>query len=467
MSNAKAFLILVFAALVIRAIVLLATPAMPEFRYFNVDEADYELIAKNLYEHNGYCYIKGQPTAFRPPLYPLMIAGVYQVVGGRSISAVRWSQALISAVTAGLIFSLGCLLFGRTAGLFAGAIFTVYPTMLEFVPQLLSETAFIFLLTGAVYLLVLAIKRGTAGMFALPGLAFGAAFLCRPVLFLFLVGLFLPMMLFLARRGVVQKPLMRGAVLLLSCATVVSPWAIRNYVVFSEFIPTDTHTGWVLWHNTKVHFSFDADLERAQREIEAQAASGKLTSEAFFDAVQRHNPYGAEAQLDGIRKAYNPAVMPQTETEISAFFTEKSLEFFRENKLGLVRDRIANFVNFWMPISSIEGRKGEYLYAYGVIAVFAAIGLVLAIKRRKLLELLPLLLLVANFWLTMTLVVYHSRLKMPADIVTIVLAGYSMDAIRREKGLKWLVCIAAAAIGLNLITALFLLPLKQLVKAVF
>ena len=467
MSNSRVFFIIAFSALVIRAIVLFGTPDPPEFRYFNFDEADYELIAKNLYEGNGYCYIEGQPTAFRPPLYPLMIAGVYHVVGERSLSAVRWFQAFISAVTAGLIFSLGCLTFGRAAGLFAGVIFAVYPTMLCFVPQLLSETAFIFLLTGAVCLLVLAIKKGAAVTFALSGLVFGAAFLCRPVLLPFLLGLFLPMMLFLARRGVIQKPLVRGAVLLLSCAIVVSPWAIRNYVVFSELIPTDTHTGWVLWHNTKVHFDFDADLERAQRDIEAQAAAGALTSEGFFDAIQKHSLFGAEAQLDGIRKAYNPATMPQTETEISAFFTEKSLEFFREHKLGLVRDRIANFINFWMPFSSIEGRKGEYLYAYGVMAVFAAIGLLIAVKRRRLLDLLPLLLIVANFWLTTTLVVYHSRLKMPADIVTIVLAGYSMDEIRREKGLKWLVCIAAGAIGLNLIAALFLPPLKQLVKAVF
>ncbi|MCD6327159.1 glycosyltransferase family 39 protein [bacterium] len=466
-SNRKTFLLITAAALFIRIVYLLLAPQTPVLTYYNFDEGDYELIAKNVYEGNGYCYIKGQPTAFRPPLYPLMIASIYQITGKRSHLAVKLTQALISAVTAGLIFLLASIVLSRAAGLWAGMLFCIYPIMLYYVPKLLTETLFIALLCASLCLLLFAVKRGAVKFYALAGLAFGVAFLCRPVLLPFLVGLFVPMIILLARRGAIKGPLVRGASLLLVFVVVISPWVIRNYVVFDEFIPTDTHLGWVLWHNTKVHFDFDADFEKSRREIDEAQAAGTLTSESFFDAIQRHAHYGAQAQQDGIRKAYDPTQMPQSETEISRFFIRKTFEFFRDKKLRLVRDRVANFINFWMPISSTEGRKGEYQFMYGVMALFALVGLYFAFKERRLLDLLPLLLIVANFWIATTVFIYHSRLKMPADIVTIVLAGYSIDAIRRAKGVRWLACLAAAAIGLNLIACFLLAPLKGLIKSVF
>lgn len=465
-SNSRIFLILLFCALIVRTIYLLSSPNIPQYRYFNFDEADYELIAKNLFEGNGYCYLRGHPTAFRPPLYPLVVASVYKASGTRNHAAVRWVQVLLSSATAGLVFLLGLLVFGRGAGVWAGAIFALYPTMLYYVPKLMTETLFIALLYASLVTVVLAIKRGAANLFAAAGLLFGVSFLCRPVLLPFIIGLFVPMMFLLSRRKVIHRTAVCSIAFLAVFVAAVSPWVIRNYIVFDEFIPTDTHLGWVLWHNTKVHFDFDADFAKSKREIDQAQAKGKLTSEGFFDAIQRHAHFGVQAQQNGISKAYGPAQVPRTETQISRFFVSKAVEFYGQHKFRFVRDRVANFINFWMPISSIEGRKGKYLYCYGVIALFAAIGLYLAIKKQKLIASLPLLLIVANFWIATTLIIYHSRLKMPADIVTIVFAGYSMDAIRREKGLKWLLCIAAIAIGLNLIAGLFLLSLKELVKAV-
>ena len=465
-SNSRIFLLIVFCALIVRTIYLLASPSTPQYRYFNFDEADYELIAKNLFEGNGYCYLSGHPTAFRPPLYPLMIASVYRVSGLRSHAAVKWAQVLISSATAGLVFLLGLLVFGRGAGAWAGAIFAVYPTMLYYVPKLMTETLFIALMCASLVVLVLAIKRNAVSLFAAAGLLFGLSFLCRPVLLPFIIGLFVPMMLLLSRRKVIHRAAVCSIAFLAVFVFAVSPWVIRNYIVFDRFIPTDTHLGWVLWHNTRVHFDFDADFARSRREMDELQAEGRLTSEAFFDAIQRYAHFGVRAQQNGIAKAYGPSQVPQTETEISHFFMNKAVEFYRQHKLRFLRDRVANFINFWMPISSIEGRKGEYLYSYGVIVIFAAIGLYFAIKKQKLVPSLPLLLIVANFWIATTLVIYHSRLKMPADIATIVFAGYSMDAIVREKGLKRLLCIAAIAIGLNLLAGLFLLPLKELVKAV-
>jgi len=467
LSNGAVFALIVAFALIVRVIYLVWVPSVPVLRYFNFDEADYELLAQNLARGEGLCYKPGEPTLFRAPLYPLFIAGVYTLVGRRSHTAVRFAQALLSATTAGLLFLLGTLVFGRAAGVWAGILMACYPTMLYYVPKLLSETLFIFLLAASLLSLVLAIRRGKVWLWIVTGFLFGLTFLCRLVLLPFLLLLLWPMALYLARRGVLRRPLVGLTAFYLAFGLAICPWVIRNYNVSGHFVPTDSHLGWVFWHNTRVHFDFDADFARARRELASQRAARALTSERFFDAIQKHSHFALDAQQDAVWKAYRPARLPQTELEISQFFLRKAIEFYRAHKLRFVRDRTANFLNFWMPISSIEGRKGEYLFAYGVILVFAAIGLFYAIKGRRLLASLPLLAIVVNFWLTTTLVVYHSRLKMPADIATILFAGYSIDAIRREKGLKWLLWIAATAIGLNLVASLFLLRLKELVKTIF
>ena len=466
MKTTRLFLIITAAAMVIRVVYLLMVPQVPEYRYFNFDEADYELIAKNLYEGRGFSYREDYPTAFRPPLYPLFVAGVYSLVGERNHAAIQWSQAVLSAVCAGLIFLVGQLVFGRWAGICAGAIFSIYPTMLYYVPKLLTETLFIALLAGAVCLLVAAIRGGTVLQFCLAGLGFGAAYLCRPVLLPFLAVLFPSAFLLLAKRRKLAKA---GLLLLgfyMAFAATISPWVIRNWITFHEFIPTDTHLGWVFWHNTGVHFDFDEDFSLSKTEIDAKAAAGQLTSESFFDAIQRYAHFGADAQRDGIRKAYHLTELPRTETEISRFFLGKTVEFYKANVLRLVRDRIANFVNFWMPISSIEGRKGEYLYTYGVIAILAAFGLVIVIKEHKLMDSLVLLAVVLNFWIATTLFIYHSRLKMPADVVTIVFAGFAIDWVWRRKGRLRLAALIGGAVAINVLLGRILIQLKELAKSV-
>ncbi|MCK7506149.1 MAG: hypothetical protein MZV70_20105 [Desulfobacterales bacterium] len=44
----------------------------------------------------GYTNQAGEPTAFRPPVYPLFLAGIFYTAG-HDLEWVRWVQALLGA----------------------------------------------------------------------------------------------------------------------------------------------------------------------------------------------------------------------------------------------------------------------------------------------------------------------------------------------------------------------------------
>ena len=65
------------------------------------DGISYDIIAYNLVQGNGFSL--EQPTAFRPPAYPLFLAGLY-LFASKSYILVHLVQAVLGAVTPLLLF---------------------------------------------------------------------------------------------------------------------------------------------------------------------------------------------------------------------------------------------------------------------------------------------------------------------------------------------------------------------------
>jgi len=42
------------------------------------DSADYDRLARSLAEGRGYTNTRGEPTSWRPPLYPAFVAAIYR-----------------------------------------------------------------------------------------------------------------------------------------------------------------------------------------------------------------------------------------------------------------------------------------------------------------------------------------------------------------------------------------------------
>ncbi len=86
-----AFLLLVILGVLFRlGFVLAADSRQLTFHSGGSDAPVYALLAENLLSHKGFTYA-GQPSAFRPPGYPLLLAAFMEVFGHHYITAVRVS----------------------------------------------------------------------------------------------------------------------------------------------------------------------------------------------------------------------------------------------------------------------------------------------------------------------------------------------------------------------------------------
>jgi hypothetical protein len=121
-----------------------------------------------------------------------------------------------------------------------------YPAFVEYTGSLLTETVYMLLLALAVLCLISEKPRGLSSVLV-GGLIFGLIALTRPegLLFIPFVTLWI-----LRQRGGLAG--FKTAALFLAVTLLVySPWVMRNYLVFKEFILATTGGGMVMWgaHN--------------------------------------------------------------------------------------------------------------------------------------------------------------------------------------------------------------------------
>jgi 4-amino-4-deoxy-L-arabinose transferase-like glycosyltransferase len=206
------------------------------------DEGDYDQLAVNLVQYGEFGFEPGQPTSLRPPLYPAMVAGIYQVAGVRNYQAVRLVQIALGLATAVVVYLIGRSAYGARVGLIAAAICCFYPSLVGAANLVLTETLFTLL----VCLFVLAMQRylssGNRLWLVNAGVTLGLAALTRSVLWLFPPLAFV-YLLFLGRERTWLSRLASAATLVLACGVTLAPWTIRNTLLQKTFTTVDVMGG--------------------------------------------------------------------------------------------------------------------------------------------------------------------------------------------------------------------------------
>lgn len=156
------------------------------------------------------------PTAFRPPLYPLLLGAVYSITGPKLGAAAALNVVLGTGVVV-LAALLAWRLAGRTAGVVTGIVTAVYPPLVFNDGPPLSEPLGLLLLL-VVALLLLDRRAAWAGA------ASGLFVLTRSSAQVFVVALAL---------WVLWRMGWRRALSYAVCLTLVlAPWVIRNWYRF-------------------------------------------------------------------------------------------------------------------------------------------------------------------------------------------------------------------------------------------
>jgi 4-amino-4-deoxy-L-arabinose transferase-like glycosyltransferase len=224
---------LVLVALAIRVIFVLATPD-----YTLVHDAiDYDRHAVSIANGHGFALSYGRPTAFRPPAYPIFVAGVYTLVGtedkAERIEAARLANAVVGTGIVALIALIALQLWGWREGLVALALGTAYVPLILVGQSVMSEPLFVLCLLGAI---ACVLRAGPYRWVIAAGVLTGLAILGRANAIILLA----PLAIALWKRPRRLGPPVALAVV---AALTVAPWTIRNYSTFHAFVPVSTQLG--------------------------------------------------------------------------------------------------------------------------------------------------------------------------------------------------------------------------------
>ena len=239
----------------------------------------YHVLATNLAEGRGYVMLRaegdhflagedGEPTAWAPPGYPVVLAAVYKLFGADAGSA-KVFNAVAGALAVAFTYGVGRLAFGhRTGGLGAGLL-AFFPGHVVWSSSVLSESLFSLLFVVALWaLLALRPTNQQAGLRETAALgrqrsahpaAWAAAL--RQAQGAVLFGALVALATLTRGQGAVLLPagvvfwlwrdgrgaaLRQGLVALAVVVTLMTPWFVRNLLVMDAPIPVSSNVGIVL-----------------------------------------------------------------------------------------------------------------------------------------------------------------------------------------------------------------------------
>jgi len=213
----------------------------------NDDPDGYRRLARNVVTNGTYGWHLSaggvvQPSAYRPPLYTLLIAACVAWPAGDPM-LIAWLHLAAGVATVVLVFVLAQRLGLARAAPVAAVLVACDPILLNQSTLVMTETLATLLAVVAWALLARAGPSWSMGRVAWAGAGLALAALCRPTFLVVLVTVAIALGL------VVPKGRRCRAVLAFAVAAllVLTPWIVRNQVQFGRSIVATTHGGYTLW----------------------------------------------------------------------------------------------------------------------------------------------------------------------------------------------------------------------------
>ena len=422
----KAVLLL---AIVLRLTVLLALPQVFAFERNNVIQGStaYDSYARNLLTTGVYGQQPGVPDAALPPLYSVVLAGLY-ALAGRGHLQLGLFHSLLDCASILMLVHIGRRLLpaGRTAGLLAGLAFALYP-YLVFQSLTLIDTPLFICLLHAFLLLLILLREGARAtrrtwlLAGLGGVMLGLSLLTRPAV----APLALLVALWFLLRLSLWQTILRLLPVALVAALLLLPWVARNFALYAAFVPTSTTSGANLWQGNNAE-----TVATLRAGYDVQWITGPQL-DAELDAPARDAALTALA-LDWLRA--NPELLP--ELWWVKLVTHWSIDVTPlRNPVGdeLLPDDPVNAYS--TPLFDQLGRQVHRLY-WGGLLLLALAGLALTRQHWRETSLLWLV----QLSMTLVYVIYHpsTRYRAPTDPLlflfsaSALLAAWRWWSIRRR-----------------------------------
>jgi 4-amino-4-deoxy-L-arabinose transferase-like glycosyltransferase len=198
-------------------------------------------IARSIAEGQGFSSPTDLPTgpsAWAPPLYPYILAGVFKLFGVYSaLSAwvILTFNSIFAALTCLTLYRIAERIYGPIVARATAWTWAVFPYAIYWPVRVVWETSLTTFLLSLALLLTLrmADQPPRLRMWILFGLLWGVIALTNTAIVSMFPFCLLWLLYRLPRRA---EQLVGAALCVLTAALVVSPWLLRNYEVFGKFI---------------------------------------------------------------------------------------------------------------------------------------------------------------------------------------------------------------------------------------
>jgi len=373
-------LAIIVLALALRAMFWLevAGPSAP----LRGDEIDYDAIARSVASGNGFSLSAGEPTASRPPLYPILLAGVYRIAGART-EAGKILQILLGGAIVLLTYLLARRLFGEIAALVTAVLVACNPSLIFISSYLLAENLYIVLLLSFLVLFA-----------AVSVLFFGA--------------------------GARGSRFARSIVVLAGVFCALAPWAARNEARFGKPILFTTHGG-ITFYQGNNRVAYDVPTYRG--------TVAPLDALPGLDDIKGKGEVAGDAEAWRLGMAFvreNPGLVARMAAwRFMRFWRLAGDAPFSGVKSGWWWDKGTRFGSLASSIDVV------FLFSVVVIPLFV-IGLAMTVRRARALVYLYGVILVH----TASAVVFFGslRARMGVEPIIAIFAGYCAARLltRRE-----------------------------------
>lgn len=209
------------------------------------DSGQYVWLAKSIL-HDRTFTLYGYPHSFRTPGYPAWLAFWYWL-SGSWFFAVAVIGSILGALTACFIYLVGRKIFSRNIALASAFLFALEPYGAHMAARPMTESLYALLIILSAFFVIkfyTSYGKRTFLFIILAGVVVGLAIWVRPQMWPFFVAIATIVFLLVPHQaGLTRKS---SILFLLTVLLVVSPWFIRNTLVWGE-TDISSQGGWNLY----------------------------------------------------------------------------------------------------------------------------------------------------------------------------------------------------------------------------
>lgn len=357
-----------------------------------VVEFDSDFIPKN--------FIDYKPTANQTPFFPYFLSIFYSITSDTvALFLVRFVHAIFSALTCVIVYVIALRLIHYKAAFILGILCTCYPLFISVILRIVPETFFTFFLSLTILYLLILKESPSRKNIIITGMLIGVTLLNSNVImpFIFLIGIWL----LLNIKDTFRNKLLKISFVFIITILVISPWLIRNFVVFNKFPLLKSTAGFNLWLGNN------------------PSASGTFFSKSREDV-----------NLIILRKF--PKAFDLSEVERDSIFYGDAINFIKTNPLYYLKSVLKRFYYFWWfpPDGLVSGNVNSYkifmAVPYLILLISCTIGMVTTMRENWQEGLLLIALMLSISLLYSLFVVGHLRYRVPIEPYILLFASQTI-----------------------------------------